>query len=910
MQTEQQLQRKSRVESAPWHMLSWERASEALETSVESGLSDEAARERLIQYGTNVLPAKKTPSLTAVFFRQFANPLIYILIAAGLLSFLIQDLKDALFIFGVITFNAILGTIQEWKAEQSAKALQDLLKIMAHIKREGISRRVVSEEVVPGDLVFLESGERVPADIRLVSANNLSMDEAILTGESLPVQKHSNTLEDWDLPIGDRSNMAFAGTTVASGRGVGIVVATGLRTEVGRIAQSVAETATAETPLVLRMESFARKIGAIFLGVSLLLGGIAFMKGYPWDEVVLMAIALAVSAIPEGLPVAMTVALSIGSQRMARRNVIVRKLMAVEGLGSCTCIASDKTGTLTLNRQTAKRISLPNGQRFYVTGEGYQGDGSVERESGEMPSPEEKLHLERLATIGILCNEATLFLKQYSWQHEGDPLDVALLALGYKLGLNPPLLQQQMSLVGEIPYESARSYAARFYHEDGKILAAVKGAIEVILPRCQTQRIHNRLETIQYEAIRQESEELSGRGFRVIAIAEGTIPARPGLEPIEESELNALTFLGLIGLIDPLRPEAKGAIDACKRAGVRVVMVTGDHPSTALAISRELGIAGSETDVITGSSLSQSGHPESSRFLERVDSAAVFARVGPVQKLHIVQAYKTLGHFVAVTGDGVNDTPALRTANIGIAMGSGSDVAKDTAKIIITDDNFASIEAGIEEGRFAYSNVRKVIFLVLSTGAAEVALVMLALLANLPIPLVAVQLLWLNLVTNGIQDVALAFEFGEEDALKRPPRKPEEGIFDALMIQENLVAGLTMGLVAFGAWYWLLADGWDVPTARNMLLLLMVLLENFHTFNCRSERRSAFKIPLRNNLVLLIGVLSAQAIHILSMHIPFMQELLRIAPVSLKEWVLLLLLASLILVVMELFKLWKRRLAS
>lgn len=888
----------SRVMS--WHALPEERVLEKLQTT-PAGLSDQQVAERLAEFGPNTLPVKPPPTLPAVFLHQFLSPLIYILLVAGAVSSLLGEIKDAVFIFVVVLLNATIGTYQEWKAERSAAALQSLLKIYARVKRNGQQKQVTADELVPGDVVLLESGNRVPADLRLIQTNNLAIDEAFLTGESLATDKSLAPLAE-DSPISERANIAFAGSTVTSGRGIGVVVATGLHTEVGRIAETVTSAAMTKPPLVVRMERFARQTSYAVLGASAVLALVAISKGIPYSEVFFLAVALAVSAIPEGLPVAITVVLSIGTGRMARRNVIVRRLAAVESLGSCTYIASDKTGTLTVNQQTVKLIALPSGERFTVSGEGYNGEGQALTEAGQpLADPAAGSPLDRLARAAILCNEAQLSRDNEQWTHHGDAIDVALLAFGYKVGLAPERVRSEVEPVAEIPFESERGYAVHFYQAQGRVRVAVKGAVEKVLPLCQTRPDGQGVVASDPEKIEQEALALSENGYRMLVVAEGEV-AGP-LPSYEEKDIPPLTLLGLVGFIDPLRPEVKEAVAKCRQAGVEVAMVTGDHPATALAIARELGIADSWGDVATGRQLDEIGSPEVPQFLETVKAARVFARVTPMQKLHIVEALIKLGHFVAVTGDGVNDAPALRKANIGVAMGSGTDVAKDTASIIVTDDNFASIEAGVEEGRFAYDNIRKVTYLLISTGAAEVILFTLALIADLPLPLFAVQLLWLNLVTNGIQDVALAFEAGEPGAMKRPPRRPTEGIFNRLMVQQTAVSGVTMGLLSFGTWYGLLQAGWDEATARNLVLLLMVLFQNFHVFNCRSEYVSAFKVPLRRNVLLVVGVVAALGLHLFSMQTSFMQSLLRVEPVSSAEFFYLFLLASTVLVVMEIFKL-------
>lgn len=890
-------------------MLSEQDVFTKCETTRE-GLNATEVQNRQRAFGPNRLPVKPPPSVCTIFLHQFLSPLIYILLVAAVISLIIGDNTDAAFIFAILFLNATLGGFQEWKAEQSAAALQTLLKVYAHVRRNGNEQEVPSEELVPGDICLLESGNRVPADLRLLDFKNLAIDESLLTGESLAVAKSSTTSTDTKAPISDRTNMAYGGSTVMVGRGVGVVVATGLHTEVATIAKTVAETAETKPPLVVRMDQFARYISVAVVGACGLLAVVVVSRGIPLTEVFFMAVALVVSAIPEGLPVAMTVALSVGTYRMAKRHVIVRKLTAVEGLGSCTYIASDKTGTLTVNQQTVKKIVLPSGDYFSVTGEGYTGDGEVLPETDDNISPGAMTQLRRLGAAGVLCNEAQLTCEKGEWKRHGDAVDIALLALGYKLALTPPSLRKSVNVLGSIPYESERKFAALFYEERWDNRVAVKGAVEEILSRCNAMIVEEGQVPVDKDMIEKEAIMLANQGYRVLALAEGILLPQQGECLFEEHNLPALTLVGLIGTIDPLRPEVKDAVNECRNAGVHVAMVTGDHPATALSIARDCGIAESNDEVATGRQLEELGSSDVPQFIDLVKRVRVFARVTPLQKYQIIEALVKLGHFVAVTGDGVNDAPALKKAHLGVAMGSGTDVAKDSSAMIVTDDKFTSIVAGIEEGRFAYDNVRKVIALLISCGAAEILLFTVSVFVGLPLPLTAVQLLWLNLITNGPQDVALAFEAGESDAMSRKPRKPTEGIFDSMMIHQTLVSGLAMGVVAFAAWYWWLSMGVEEAQARNLLLLLMVFLENVHVFNCRSERRSAFKIPLSNNWILILGVLAAQGIHILAMYVPMTQSVLKVAPVSLEEWGTLLLLASTILITMEIFKIVKMRTAN
>jgi len=867
--------------SLDWHALPEALVLERLASSRE-GLDRGQAVERKREFGPNVLPAKKVPTIPAIFLHQMTSPLIYILIAAGIVAIAMGDVSDAGFIFGVVLLNASLGTYQEWKAEKSAASLQQMLRISARVRRDGDTTGMAAEELVPGDIVYLESGARVPADIRLLEANNLAIDESFLTGESVAAEKGVAVLAP-DLPVADRTNMAFAGAIVTVGRGMGVVVATALRTEVGRIAKTVTLAESTKPPLVIRMERFAHQVSWSVLGACVLLGAIAFGRGMGMAEVFFLAIALAVSAIPEGLPVAMTVALSVSTSRMAKRNVIVRRLTAVEGLGSCTYIASDKTGTLTLNRQTVQSVWLP--------GVGRVAAGGVESEAGK-----EQPGLSRLARLAMIASEAaTRRSDKGDWEFTGDAVDVAFWQLGVGAGVDVEAVSG-VTKAGEIPFESERAYSAAFFLEGGELHAAVKGAPEVLLGRCG----------MEGRDVEEELTALTASGHRVMAIAHGVVGRPVEGRPLDERDLPALELVGLAGLIDPPRTEVRAAVEKCRGAGIEVAMVTGDHPLTALAIGREVGIPAEADQVVTGKELSEIGSPEIPQFLERIRTARVFARVSPMQKLQIVEGLVKLGHFVAVTGDGVNDAPALKRANIGVAMGSGTDVTKETASIIVTDDNFASIEAGVEEGRFAFDNIRKVTYLLISTGFAEVVLFMLALLTGMPIPLLPVQLLWLNLVTNGIQHVGLAFEAGEPGTMRRPPRRPSEGIFNRLMVEQVVMSGFTVAVTAYVSFYILVNQfGMGEFEARNRLLLLMVLMENYHVLNCRSEYVSAFRVPWRRNMLLAWSILAAQGIHVFAMFFPAAQNVLQVGPVSLHEWVIPFGTASVVLLAMELFKLWK-----
>lgn len=893
-------------ERVAWHTLTGQEALDRLAVDRE-GLSEEVAATIRQEVGSNTFPSQEPPSFWSIVLHQFLSPLIYILIAAAVVSLFIGEITDAVFIGIVLLINAGLGTYQEYRAEQNAAALQRMLKIYATVRRDGREQNLDAEDLVPGDIVLLESGHRVPADIRLLDTHSLTVDESFLTGESAAATKNAAAELDADTEVSDRSNLAYAGATVLSGRATGVVVAIGLHTEIGKIAAATSEGEATKAPLVVRMDQFVQYVSFAVLGAVVLLIAIAMWQGTPFTEVFFLSVALAVSAIPEGLPVAMTVALSIAASRMSQKRVIARKMTAVEGLGSCTLIASDKTGTLTVNRQTVKTVALPSGARFNVSGEGYNGDGTVSESDGEALDETHRARLETLTRAGVLANEGSLYQHNGAWQQAGDAVDVGFLALGYKLGLEPQAVRGAVEQVGSIPYESERQYAAIAVRDDDEVRVAMKGATERVLDFCDTIEGEGEPRPIDRDAIIEQADQLAAEGYRVIAVAQGTGRAPTGADGMEEDDLSSLTLLGLIGMIDPLRPEAKQAVDTCQAAGVEVAMITGDHPATALAIARDLGLAATPDDVVVGRELPETESPHDLAFADRVRDKRVFARVSPLQKLRIVEVLRADGHFVAVTGDGVNDAPALRTANIGVAMGSGTDVAKDTASIIVTDDNFASIVDGVREGRIAYENVRKVIYLLVSTGAAEIALFLAAVLIGLPLPLLAIQLLWLNLVTNGIQGVALAFEGGEPDTMQRKPRDPAEGIFNPLMIWQVLLSGGVMFAGTIGLWYWLLGTGATEEGARSLVLTLMVLFQNFHVFNTRSEHTSAFRVPLRNNRFVVLGVPAVLALHLLAINTPFMQSVLEVAPLSFGQFGLLVALAASILVVLELFKLVQRR---
>lgn len=877
-----------------WHALPLSAVNDLLNSSA-GGLCFDEAGKRLKIHGFNTLPEQQAPPVWLIILRQFQSPLIYVLFAAAFLSLLIGEVKDAAFIAGVVILNAIIGTVQEWRAERSALALQQLLKIKASVVRDGEVNEIDAEKLVPGDVVWIESGNKVPADMRLIAAHGLEVDESLLTGESQIVLKDAEWSGPQRVPLADRQNMLYAGTICIRGRGKSIVVSTSQNTTVGQLALDITSASGGKPPLMIRLDRFARTIALVVL-VAAVVTGLAGMifGGHSLADMFLFAVALSVSAIPEGLPVAVTIALARASTRMAKRGVIVRNLRAVEGLGSCTLIASDKTGTLTCNELTVKKIWLAADKELEIEGEGYTPEGAILCDNQRLV-PGSLPELEDLITVAILCNEADLHLLDNKWVWRGDPTDIALLSMGHKLNLKRESALDRYRQINEIPFEAEHRYAATYHHAGSSVLICVKGAPERVLDMCAMD------DPALLRSAQHHAERLAGQGYRVLAFAEGWEEQKND-ESHAPQEPSDLKFLGLAAMIDPLRPEVPDAIRSCRSAGIQVAMITGDHPVTALSIARSLGLASDLSQVITGVELEGKAQKE---LLELVDNARLFARIVPHQKLDIVRAAQELGHFVAVTGDGANDAPALKAANIGASMGrSGTDVARFASDLVLSNDNFATIVAGIEEGRVAYDNIRKVIYLLVSTGAAEVIAVCLSLVTGLPVPLHPVQLLWLNLVTNGLQDVALAFEPGEAGILQRSPRSPGENIFNRLMIERTVVAASIMGFVSFGTFYWLITNGWNEDSARNILLLLLILFQTIHIGNCRSETKSALIIsPLRSPILLTCAV-CAFAIHVGALYWSPTQHLLHTEPVSLTIWGILVALSTTVFFGMEMHKLW------
>jgi magnesium-transporting ATPase (P-type) len=879
-----------------WHALSREEVEARLDTSV-SGLTSDVVTERLARYGPNALEEDKPPSDLAILLHQFTSPLIYILVAAAVVTIAIGEYIDAGVIAVVLALNAIIGFVQERQAERSVRALRSLVAPNATVLRDGREHEVDSEDLVPGDLVVLESGRRVPADLRLFSPVALAVDESLLTGESVPVSKSEDVLEE-ESGLADRVNMTYTGAVVTSGRGRGYVVATGTETELGRIAQSVREEEEAETPLQQRMNRFARIIG-LAVGVSAaaaILLGLAL--GETLEDMILVAVALAVAAVPEGLPVVFTITLALGVRRMARRKAIVRRLPAVETLGSTTVIGSDKTGTLTENRMTVQEVrGAGSAWRVPSASEG-SGDGSVG--DGALPAP-----LRHILLAGTLANEASISVTPEGIERRGDPTESALLVAAHEFGMEPGTLRHEHGSVLEVPFEPELQYSGSLRSTDSGRTFFVKGAPERVLAMCDRAMADDgRAGELDAGAVREAADELAGNGLRVLATAHGAPPG-DGDVGAWTREPEGLVFLGLVGMMDPPRQGVPDAIRGCQQAGIRVVMITGDHAATARAIGESLGITGEGGPVLTGVELARL---DDEALHERVGDVSIYARVAPDQKLRIVRALQSRGEVVAVTGDGVNDAPALKAAEIGVAMGkAGTDIAREASDIVLTNDDFVSIYAAVEEGRVTFDNLRKVTFFLISTGAASIIMILTALLLGWPLPMLPAQLLWLNLVTNGLQDVALAFEPGEPEAVRRPPRPRKEGVISALLWERTALSGVVMATGTLLVFRWELDQTGSLAAAQTAALTTMVLFQMFQAGNARSDHRSLFRMNPWSNPFLFLAIAGALVIHVGALYFAPTQLILRVVPVDLDTWIVMILTASTLVGAVELHKLLRRR---
>ena len=872
-----------------WHSLEKSEIIKLL-NSKETGLTKEEANKRLNKYGKNELPKKKQDSVFKIFFKGLIDPIVILLLVAMLFSFLINETIDGLAITFIIIIDLILGTYQEWRAERNAEALSKLIEVKVKVMRDNLLQEIDSSEIVPGDIIYLESGSKVCADARILNCDNATVDEAVLTGESLSVTKNAKELKN-DTILAEHTNMVYAGTSVLTGRITAIAVETGANTEVGQIANKVAETKETKSPLTIRMEKFSKQITIIVIIIAILLTILLSLKKVPGTEIFLSVIALSVSAMPEGLPLALTMALTIASNRMSKKNVIVKRLNSVESLGSCTVIASDKTGTLTVNEQTAKKILLPDGKEYEITGTGYNDKGElISKNSSSLEYAKE------IAKNGVLNNEAKLYREGKEFEHFGDSIDIAFLALGLKANVTI----EDTTITKKIPYESEKKYSAVFYEEKNKLYCTAKGSVEKILSFSTTMQLGNKKVPVDKKLIEKQNDELASAGYRVIAVS--------STEVSKDNELKVenLNFLGLVAFIDPIRDEVINSIEECKTAGIKTIMITGDHPLTAFAIGKELGMIENFNEVVTGSDVDKYLELGTKEFDSFIKDKKIFSRVTPLNKLEIVESFKRQGEFIAVTGDGVNDAPALKAANIGIAMGSGTDVAKETASMIILDDNFKSIVQGIKEGRCAYSNIRKVSYMLLSCGLAEVLFFVASILFGLPMPLVAIQLLWLNIVTDGLQDFALSFEKAERGIMKEKSRDPKENIFNRAFAEETIISGLTIGLLVTFLWIFLLKYmQMDAPQARSYVMTLMVFIQNMHVLNCRSEKDSAFSISPKSNYLIVFSIASAVILQIVFSEVPTLSRFLQVESIPVAHLALLFVISTFIIFVIEIYKSFK-----
>ena len=859
--------------------------------SDKNGLTDNEVKKRLVMYGKNILPKEKKDSIYKIFFSQFANAITLILVFTCIFSFMINEIVDGIAIVLIIMIDVIMGTIQEYKAKKSAESLSNMIKVNTKVLRNGREKIVDSEDLVVGDIFYLESGDKVSADARIIECNNLSINESMLTGESNAIFKNSSKMKE-KKSISESVNMVYAGTSVITGRAKCIAVGTGSNTEIGRIATTVIDTKKEDSPLTIRMNKFTKQISIAIVCVSIVLLISLYIKGVELKEMFLSVVALSVSAMPEGLPLALTLALTIGANRMSKKKVIVKQLNAVEALGSCSVIASDKTGTLTVNEQTLKKIILPNNNNYEITGSGYNDNGKVIGEELDFAYD--------IIKYGVINNESGLVKdKNDKWVSYGDSIDIAFLACGKKSKVDI----SNVIKLGGIPYESINKYSCVFYKENDRVFCTVKGSVEVVLELCNKMNVGNNSVKLDSKLIDKQSEKLASNGYRVLAIAHGEVSNFVEKSSYSKKDIPKLSFIGLCGFVDPVRKEVKKSIDSCLKSGIKVVMITGDHPITAYSIAKTLDLASDYSYVTTGEEIEKYKNMSINEFDNFIKSKTVFSRVTPLQKLEIVESYKRQGEFVAVTGDGVNDAPALKSANIGVAMGSGTDVAKETSNMIIVDNNFMSIVSAVEEGRNAYANIRKVLYMLLSCGLAEVLAFVLAILFDLPMPLVAVQLLWLNIVTDGLQDLALSFE--KEKLLDR---KSSNNIFDKQMIEQILVSGLFMGIISFIVFAILIKKfDMQVSTARGYVMALMVFMQNMHVLNCRSEYLSVFNNPIKNNIFVLFSIVSAIILQIIVMEVDMFSMFLQTTSIPFVHLIFLFLASLPILLIMEMYKEIKKK---
>jgi len=900
------------LRGVPWHTRDVQDTVSQLETDAGSGLSAGEARARLEKYGPNRIHSGEATPWWRILLHQFTDPLIYILILAAAVSLLFDEYIDAAVILVVVFLNAAIGFYQEYRARKAIHALAEMTAPTAKVVRDGERHEVDSEDVVPGDLVVLAAGDRIPADARLVKVEHLAADESALTGEAEPVNKQEQAVEDEHAVPGDQFSLVFAGTNVTRGNALGVVVRTGDSSELGQIARATREVEEVRTPIQQKMDRLGKAIGAavLVLAAVIILGGL--VAGMPLDELIRTAVALAVGAVPEALPVVLTVTLANGVRRMAKRNAIIRSLPAVETLGSTTVIGSDKTGTLTSNQMTAK-VVWTAGRRYGITGSGYDTVGEIEvvdeGEDGDEShaadaagADGDRSPLRLTLLTGLLANAADRLPAERD-RNKGDPTENALLVSAAKAGLDLEQTRAAHARLDVIPFASERQFMATLNDTADGRCVFVKGSPEAVLARCDRMLGGDgeRLE-VDSEAILTVASRLADEGYRVLAMAlrEDDRDRFEGEEPGSD-----LVFAGLQAMEDPLREEAREAVERARSAGIRVIMLTGDHARTAQAIGRKLGLADGDGRTQEGRDLDALSGDELDAVVRGTN---VFARVSPHHKLKLVEQLKAQGEIVAVTGDGVNDAPALQAAHLGVAMGkAGTDVARQASDMVLADDNFASITAAVEEGRVVFSNIRKVTYFLLSTGTGLVLAILSSLIGPWPLPFLATQILWINLVTNGLQDVALAFEKNEGGLLDEPPRDPKEGVLNREVLVRLAWIGLLIAVATVGVFTWMLAQGASLQVARSVAMTQMVMFQFFHVLNARSFRRSLFRIPLSSNPFLAVSLMLALTAHIGALHLPFMQRIFMTVPLSPGQWALVVGVGASIIVASEIDKFFLRR---
>jgi magnesium-transporting ATPase (P-type) len=865
-----------------WHNLSNQNALDALQVDPQLGLTESEAQRRMYQYGRNRLTPRRGKSPIRLFLSQFNQPLVYILLLSAAITALLQEWVDSSVIFGVTLVNALIGFVQEFNAVRAIDALARALDITATALRDGRRQSLSAQELVPGDIVILQAGDKVPADLRLLQVRNMQIDESALTGESVAVEKRI-TILDANTLLADRCNMAYSSTLVTSGSGYGIVIASGDTTEIGLINKMIASTTELDTPLTQKMSQFSQLLLWIIIGCALLTFAVGVWRGETMMNMFMASVALAVGAIPEGLPAAITITLAIGVSRMAKRNAIIRKLPAVETLGSTTVICSDKTGTLTQNQMTVQAI-YAGGEYFQVSGSGYTPEGEFLQHDIAVDQNTHPALLECLKA-GLLCNDARLLDENDSWGIQGDPTEAALLVVAHKAGLHHDSISINNPRLDVIPFESEHQFMATLHRslaQDSRHIY-MKGSPESLLARCN-KAFDSQLKEAELDrsALSRQLETLASQGLRVLAFAR----CNHCDDSVEQNEVSdGLTFIGLQAMIDPPRPEAAASIAACYRAGIQVKMITGDHPVTALAIARQLGMQQAEL-VISGAELQ---NVDESDYPDLVAKYSVYARVAPEQKLRLVQALQTRGDVVAMTGDGVNDAPALRQADIGVAMGmGGTEVAKEAAAMILTDDHFATIEAAVEEGRGVFDNLVKFIAWTLPTNLGEGLVITAAVFANTELPITPLQILWINMTTAVLLGLMLAFEPKEPGLMLRQPRNPKQPILTKHLVFRICLVGVLLLAGAFGLFEWELAHGESLAAARCVAVNVFVFCEISYLFNCRSLKYSMLHVGLFSNLWVIFGVASMILLQMLFTYWPPMQSLFGSTAIGWTEWKLIL----------------------